>query len=66
MDALRHHTVDGAYAAFDEEEVGSLAPGKQADFVIWSGNLDNVRDGRGAVSQEAEATYLAGQPVYQA
>jgi len=66
LDALRHHTVDGAYAAFDEDELGSLAPGKQADFVIWKGNLESVRDGQDAVSQEPEATYLGGQPVYQA
>lgn len=66
LNALRHHTMDGAFAAFDEDELGSLAPGKQADFVIWRGNLENVRTSEDLVPFEPEATYLAGKPVYQA
>lgn len=66
LDALHHHTADGAFAAFDEDEIGSLAAGKQADFVIWQGNLENVRDGQDAMSLKPEATYLAGKPVFRA
>lgn len=66
LDALRHHTADGAFAAFDEDEIGSLATGKQADFVIWKGNLEDVRNSQDLASLESEATYLAGKPVYQA
>ena len=65
-EALHHHTVGGAYAAFDEDEIGSLTPGKQADFVIWKGDLDDIRAGQDAAALAPEATYLAGKPVYQA
>jgi len=33
-EALRGFTLDAAYAGFAEDEVGSLAPGKRADFVV--------------------------------
>ena len=38
-EALRGFTLDAAYAAFMEDEVGSLAPGKWADFVVLSDDL---------------------------
>ena len=34
--ALRHYTRDAAYAAFREQELGVLAPGMLADFVVLS------------------------------
>jgi predicted amidohydrolase YtcJ len=37
--ALRHYTIDAAYAAFEEGERGSLRPGKRADFVVISPDL---------------------------
>lgn len=32
--ALRGFTLDAAYAAFDEHRLGSLEPGKRADFIV--------------------------------
>lgn len=45
-EALRVHTVGSAYAAFDEKELGSLEPGKHADFVIWNDDLRRVHAGQ--------------------
>jgi predicted amidohydrolase YtcJ len=37
--ALRHYTSGSAYAAFREEELGTLAPGMLADFVVLSDEI---------------------------
>jgi hypothetical protein len=37
--ALRHYTIDGAFASFEEKEKGSLAAGKRADLVVLSEDL---------------------------
>src|SRR5207245_11480195 len=37
--ALRHYTIDGAYAAFEEAEKGSLSLEKRADLVVLSEDL---------------------------
>lgn len=37
--ALAHFTRDGAYATFDEQERGTLAAGKLADFVVLSKDI---------------------------
>jgi hypothetical protein len=37
--ALRHYTIDGAFASFEEKEKGSLAVGKRADLVVLSEGL---------------------------
>ena len=37
-EALPMMTIEGAYAMFREQEVGSLVPGKFADLIVLSGN----------------------------
>lgn len=35
-ESLRSHTIEGAYAAFEEDIKGSLEEGKMADLVVWN------------------------------
>jgi predicted amidohydrolase YtcJ len=39
MEALRSFTLDAAYAAFMEKEMGSIEVGKQADFILLEKNI---------------------------
>ncbi|KAG6783319.1 hypothetical protein POTOM_012765 [Populus tomentosa] len=60
-DALIAHTISAAYACFLDNELGSLSPGKLADFVILStSTLDDLAEG----SVTVEATYVAGVQAY--
>lgn len=40
--ALKGMTLDAAYASFAENELGSLEPGKKADFVILDRDIMRV------------------------
>lgn len=62
-EALRGFTLDAAYAAFQEDELGSLEPGKFADFVVLSRNIMEV-DPSHILDTEVIATYLGGEPIY--
>jgi predicted amidohydrolase YtcJ len=41
-EALRAYTLNGAYGAFQERELGSLTPGKYADVVVLSKDVMRV------------------------
>jgi predicted amidohydrolase YtcJ len=64
LEALRLYTVNGAYAAFEEFEKGSLEVGKLADLAIVSADLtrlppENLRDVR------VDMTVVGGEVVYE-
>jgi predicted amidohydrolase YtcJ len=64
-EALRGFTLDAAWAGFAEHDVGSLAVGKRADFVVLSDDvlavpMPKVRETR------VLATYVDGKAVYAA
>ncbi|KLO18383.1 hypothetical protein SCHPADRAFT_899781 [Schizopora paradoxa] len=42
LEALRGMTIDPAYASFTEDNLGSLIPGKLADFVVLSQDIMEV------------------------
>jgi len=60
-EALRGFTLDAAYAAFQENEIGSVTPGKRADFVVLSGDYETAADVR---NLRVEATYLGGRKIF--
>ncbi|MEQ8242483.1 amidohydrolase family protein, partial [Fulvivirga sp.] len=61
--ALKAYTNTAAYASFDEEIKGSLAPGKLADFVIISDNLTTV-DPVSIKDLKILETYVGGKKVF--
>ncbi|HEX2082990.1 MAG TPA: amidohydrolase family protein, partial [Xanthomonadaceae bacterium] len=52
-------------AGFAEDEVGSLQPGKRADFVVLAEDPLAIEPAR-LRSLSVRATYVDGRPVYQA
>ncbi len=63
-DALRLYTTEAAYAMHREPELGSLEPGKRADFVILDNNpLTTAPDDLPAL--RVLATAVDGTPTHQ-
>ncbi len=62
--ALRSFTRWGAYAAFQENVVGSLEGGKWADFVVLSHDIMNVTP-QELLTTRVERTYIGGEEVYR-
>lgn len=61
-EALRLFTIDAAYAAHVEDKVGSLEPGKWADFILIDRDYFKVPESEiGDI--RVRATYVAGEPV---
>ncbi len=63
-EALRGFTLEAAYAGFADTEVGSLVPGKRADFVVLAEDPLAVPEAA-LRSLTIEATYVDGKPVYR-
>jgi predicted amidohydrolase YtcJ len=63
--ALRHYTVDAAYASFDESQKGTITPGKFADFVVLSQDLLALPPER-LLEAKVLLTVMSGRETYRA
>ncbi len=63
--ALRAFTLDAAYAAFEEQQKGSLKVGKLADFVVLSKDIMTC-DPADILRATCRMTVVGGQVVYRA
>jgi predicted amidohydrolase YtcJ len=63
-EALKSMTIWPAVAAFQEKVLGSLTPGKYADFVVLSQDIMTVAP-EDILATQVVATYIGGQPVYE-
>lgn len=63
LEALRCYTMGSAYAAFREDSMGSITPGKLADFVVLGDDPTSI-DPEGIGSIEVLATVIGGTTVH--
>lgn len=63
-EALRAYTINAAYVMRQEEIVGSIEVGKEADLIILDRNLFDIPTAQ--ISQtKVTATYLQGELIYE-
>jgi len=62
--ALRAHTMESAYFTFDENKVGSIEPGKAADFVVLSDDIMTI-DPIDIQYVKVLRTVIGGKEVYK-
>ena len=62
--ALRLFTLDAAYAAFLEHRIGSLRPGKRADFVVLDRDIMKVPPAE-LLETKVLRTVIDGETVYE-
>ncbi len=62
-ETLKGMTIWAAYSNFEEEEKGSIEPGKFADFVILEQDIMEVPE-KEIPQTKVNATYLDGEKVY--
>jgi predicted amidohydrolase YtcJ len=63
-EALRTYTLNGAYAAFQEDLLGSLQPGKLADITVLSQDIMTVPEDE-ILKTEVVMTIVGGRVLYQ-
>lgn len=63
-DALRIYTAGGAAAAGREDELGQIAPGMLADFVVLDRDI-TVCDPQEIQGAQVMATYVGGRCVFE-
>ena len=64
-EALRSMTLWPAYSAFQEKEMGSITPGKFADFVVLDQDIMRV-PAELVLNTRVLSTYVGGKAVYSA
>lgn len=63
-EALKSMTIWPAYAAFEEKLLGSITPGKYADFVVLDQDIMRVPEAA-IMNTRVVATYVGGKAVYE-
>jgi predicted amidohydrolase YtcJ len=63
-EAVRAYTIENAYAAFEEDEKGSITPGKLADFVVLSKDILTI-DPILIENVSVDMTILGGKAIYK-
>jgi predicted amidohydrolase YtcJ len=63
-EALKAMTIWPAYAAFQERLMGSISPGKYADFVILDRDIMTV-PATEILSTRVVSTWIGGKSVYE-
>ena len=64
MEALRSYTINGAFAAFEEQTRGSLKIGKYADMVVLSNDILTIPEDQ-IPTTEVRYTIVGGKVRYQ-
>lgn len=64
QEALRSYTINGAYAAFEENIKGSLKPGKLADITVLSKDILTVPDDE-ILNTQVLYTIVGGKVLYK-
>ena len=64
MDMLRAYTVNGAFAAFDETESGTLTAGKRADVVVLDRDITKIPPTEISAGKVL-VTLIDGAPAYE-
>lgn len=62
-EAVRAFTIDAAFAAFQENDMGDLRPGKWADFIVLDRDLFKADESE-LWQIQVEETWLAGDRVF--
>ena len=63
-EALKMFTINAAYAAFEENDKGSIEPGKLADFSVFDQDIMKIREPE-ILKTRCVMTVIGGEVVYQ-